>query len=96
MRPKSEAIIANLLHARGIDYRYEEPLELDGITKYPDFTIEDDNTGETYYWEHLGLLGNLIYRRRWEEKLAWLKEKGIRPREDWGRTKGNPHHNSGL
>ena len=35
VRSKSEVIIANLLHAKGIDYRYEEPLEIDGVTKYP-------------------------------------------------------------
>ena len=88
VRSKSEVIIANLLHAGGIDYRYEEPLELDGLTKYPDFTIEDDNSGETYYWEHLGMLRNLNYRRRWEEKLAWLKERGISPKEEGGGPRG--------
>ena len=64
MRSKSEVIIANLLHARGIEYRYEEPLEIDGLTKYPDFTIEDDNTGRTYYWEHLGMLSDERYRKK--------------------------------
>ena len=63
-------------------------LFLQRFTKYPEFTIEDDNTGETYYWEHLGLLGNPKYRRRWEEKLAWLKERGIRLREDGGGPRG--------
>ncbi|HET9896818.1 MAG TPA: hypothetical protein VFQ44_17945 [Streptosporangiaceae bacterium] len=28
----------------------------DGSWKWPDFTIEDDMTGTTYYWEHLGTL----------------------------------------
>ena len=58
MRSKSEVIIANLLHAKGINYHYEEPLEFDGITNYPDFTIEDGSTGKTYYWEHLGMLND--------------------------------------
>ena len=88
VRSKSEVIIANLLHKKGIDYRYEEPLEIDGITKYPDFTIEDDDMGETYYWEHLGLLSRWDYQQRWCEKVAWLKSHGILPREEGGGPMG--------
>ena len=88
VRSKSEVIIANLLHARGIEYRYEEPLEIDGLTKYPDFTIEDDNTGRTYYWEHLGMLSDERYRKRWLEKMEWLKQHDILPQEDGGGTIG--------
>ena len=89
VRSKSEVIIANLLYANGIDYRYEEPLEIDGVTKYPDFTIEDDNTGERFYWEHLGMLSDEGYRRRWEEKVEWLKGHGISPREEGGGPTGS-------
>ena len=68
VRSKSEVIIADNLHAKKIDYHYEHPLEIDGVVKYPDFTIEDDDTGVTYYWEHCGMLSDAGYRRRWEEK----------------------------
>ena len=88
VRSKSEVIIANLLHAKGIDYRYEEPLEFDGIINYPDFTIEDDSTGKTYYWEHLGMLNDQSYRRRWNEKLTWYKEYGVLPRKEGGGPMG--------
>lgn len=88
VRSKSEVIIANLLHANGIDYRYEEPLEIEGVTKFPDFTIEDDDTGEKYYWEHLGMLTDNAYRRRWEEKVEWYKGHGISPQEVGGGPKG--------
>ncbi len=70
VRSKSEVIIANLLYSNGItDYTYEEPLALgqDGV-RYPDFTITNKRTGQTYYWEHCGMLGDLKYSRRWEEK----------------------------
>lgn len=77
VRSKSEVIIANLLHARGLDYHYEAPLEIDGVAKYPDFTIEDDATGITYYWEHCGMLHDPGYRRRWEGKKAWYIAHGI-------------------
>ena len=57
VRSKSELVIADKLHARGIDYLYEEPLVLsNGRTRYPDFTIVDHALGVTFYWEHLGML----------------------------------------
>jgi ATP-dependent exoDNAse (exonuclease V) alpha subunit len=81
VRSKSEVIIANELYAQGIDYyEYESPLKLpSGETRYPDFTIVDDDTGETFYWEHLGLLHNPDYAARWNRKLAAYRAAGIFP-----------------
>lgn len=76
------------MHANGIDYRYEEPLEIDGVTKYPDFTIEDDDSGITYYWEHCGMLMNPGYRKRWESKQDWYRKNGILPLEEGGGSNG--------
>lgn len=88
VRSKSEVIIANLLHAKNVKYHYEHPLEMDGVVKYPDFTIDDDDSGVTYYWEHCGMLHDLAYRRRWEEKKVWYREQGILPYEEGGGPKG--------
>lgn len=88
VRSKSEVIIANLLHAKNVTYHYEHPLEIDGLTKYPDFTIEDDDTGVTYYWEHCGMLRDPAYRRRWELKQAWYRENNILPHQEGGGAKG--------
>jgi hypothetical protein len=88
VRSKSEVIIANLLHAKGIDYHYEHPLELGGVVKYPDFTIEDDDAGVTYHWEHCGLLHDPAYRCRWEEKQQWYREHGIVSLDLGGGPKG--------
>ncbi len=88
VRSKSEVVIANLLHANGVGYRYEEALEVEGVVKYPDFTIEDDDTGEVYYWEHLGMLSNAGYRRRWDEKKEWFRRHGILPIEEGGGPNG--------
>lgn len=88
VRSKSEVIIANLLHAKRIDYHYEHPLELGGVVKYPDFTIEDDATGVTYYWEHCGMLHDPSYRRRWDEKQAWYREQDILPLDEGGGARG--------
>ncbi len=74
---KSEVIIANMLFEAGIDYKYEKPLELgeDGV-RYPDFTIEDAESGD-FCWEHCGMLGDAGYRKRWEEKKEIYKRHGI-------------------
>ena len=90
VRSKSEVIIANELFAQGIDrYEYEAPLTLaDGKTRYPDFTIIDDDTGASYYWEHLGMLNNPDYRRSWERKAESYRESGILPHEDGGGAEG--------
>ena len=90
VRSKSEVIIANELLAQGIDrYEYEAPLELsNGETRYPDFTIVDDDTGESYYWEHLGLLHRPDYVKRWERKLALYRAADILPHEEGGGEAG--------
>ena len=77
VRSKSEVIIANALATSRVDYAYERPLTIDGVTKYPDFTIEDMESGKTIYWEHCGMLHVPSYRRRWEEKLDWYRGHGI-------------------
>ena len=82
VRSKSELVIADKLYAAGIDYVYEQQLVLsDGRTRYPDFTIEDDASGITYYWEHLGLLGDPAYHTRWMRKRNEYLEDGIVPHE---------------
>ncbi len=77
VRSKSEVVIANILHSSGVTYLYEAPLALDGTVKFPDFTIPDSDTGDTYYWEHLGMLTVPSYRQAWEEKRRWYEEHGI-------------------
>ena len=82
VRSKSEVIIADHLANKGVEYAYEQPLTIDGVTKYPDFTIEDIESGLKFYWEHCGMLHVPSYRRRWEEKLAWYRTHGILPLEE--------------
>ena len=80
VRSKSEVIIANELHQLGIDYTYELPfVGQDGKVRYPDFTIEDFESGLLYLWEHLGLLRDPTYRKRWENKLTWYRKEGVIP-----------------
>ncbi|MDR0926655.1 MAG: ATP-dependent RecD-like DNA helicase [Ignavibacteria bacterium] len=71
VRSKSEVIITNMLFESGIEsIKYEEPLfATDGTFYLPDFTIQWK--GNTYYWEHLGMLNVPKYKRHWDVKQAW-------------------------
>ena len=82
VRSKSEVIIADHLANNDIEYGYEQPLTINGITKYPDFTIEDMESGLTFYWEHCGMLHVPSYRDRWEQKLGWYRAHSILPWEE--------------
>ena len=66
----------------GIEFVYEKPLTLEGKTRYPDFTIEDDISGRTVIWEHLGMLSNQGYRTAWEKKLEWYRRNNILPMDE--------------
>lgn len=85
MISKSEVIIANELNASGIEYSYEQPfVGNDGSRRYPDFTIEDPDTGVTWLWEHLGMLGKPDYDEKWGLKQKWYRENGVKPAEEGG------------
>ena len=88
VRSKSEWIIADKLYAAGIDYQYEQPLLLAGIERFPDFTIVDDDSGSTWYWEHNGMLHDRDYLERWERKLVGYREHGILLLEEGGGENG--------
>lgn len=89
VRSKFEVIIADNLYTANMDYVYEQKLiGKDGTERYPDFTIEDSESGITYYWEHLGMLANKDYRERWQTKLEWYSEQGILPLEEGGGARG--------
>ncbi len=89
VRSKSEVIIANQLHAAGIEYSYEPLVVINGKERYPDFVIEDDDSGEIYYWEHLGLMSDPQYRERWQRKREDYIAHGINPIENGGGSKGS-------
>ena len=77
VRSKSELLIAEALGTAGVDFEYEKPLTLESQTRYPDFTIEDEISGRTIYWEHLGMLSKPEYRDAWKKKLTWYQNNGI-------------------
>jgi len=83
MISKSEVAIANLLLAHKIKYSYETRLfHPDGTSRVPDFTIPDEDTGITYYWEHLGLLNQEDYKQKNLKKIEWYRSMNIIPLEE--------------
>ena len=78
VRSKSEVIVANELSAAGIEFAYEKQFRgHDGTFRYPDFTIEDAATGDTFIWEHLGMLSDPRYAEAWERKKKWYADSGL-------------------
>jgi hypothetical protein len=91
VRSKSEAIIANILHGLGLDYRYEYPIEgktTPGIRR-PDFVVFDAEH-RPILWEHLGMLSNESYRNKWNAKLAWYEANGFTQGVDLFITRDDP------
>ena len=82
VRSKSELLVYETLLNAKIQPAYEQALTLGGSTRYPDFTIADEISGRTIYWEHLGMLEREDYRKSWEKKLAWYRANKIRRAED--------------
>lgn len=89
VRSKSEVIVADALTQAGLEFEYERRLiGGDGSVRYPDFTIEDAETGMRVYWEHLGMLADPDYQRRWRDKLTWYRAQGILPFSEGGGASG--------
>ena len=78
LRSKSELLIAELLDAYGIPFRYEETVEFEGMTLAPDFTIRKRD-GSLIYWEHMGLITNIRYYDSQLSKLRMYYAAGIVP-----------------
>lgn len=76
VRSKSEVLLANLLFFHKIPYEYEKEITLRGQTLRPDFTITLPD-GEKIFWEHLGMLDDDNYARRWAVKSRTYIENGI-------------------
>ncbi|MGP8281613.1 MAG: AAA family ATPase, partial [Desulfomonilaceae bacterium] len=89
VRSKSEVVIANSLFSKQINYLYEQRLDgHDGSCRFPDFTIKEDESGQVFYWEHLGMLNDSAYEKRWKQKLQWYKSQNILEFGKGGGSKG--------
>lgn len=79
VRSKSEAMIAGILEARKIPFRYEARLDLADRYFYPDFTVLRRRDNAIFYWEHFGMTVDSEYAQATEEKLRVYRENGLHP-----------------
>lgn len=78
VRSKSEVIVAGTLSKLGLSYEYEQKLaSKDNSTDFrlPDFTVSYE--GDTFYWEHLGMLSVPSYKEAWDRKRQWYEDNGF-------------------
>ena len=78
VRSKSEVIVADALHYRGITFDYEAPFfgKDRKAFRLPDFTIRLPS-GTIVLWEHLGMLDDESYKRSWNKKELWYAMNGL-------------------
>lgn len=82
VRSKTEKIIADKLFFRKVPYEYEAELKLpSGVVFYPDFTILNIRTRNTFYFEHFGMMDNAEYCKKTLEKLEAYEKNGLYPGE---------------
>jgi exodeoxyribonuclease V alpha subunit len=78
VRSKSEVIVADILTSLGISCEYEQKLpskDNPNDFRLPDFTVSYE--GDTFYWEHLGMLSVPSYREAWDRKRQWYEDNGF-------------------
>jgi hypothetical protein len=77
VRSKSEVIVADILTSLGVSFEYEQKLpskDEPNDFKLPDFTVSYE--GDTFYWEHLGMLSVPSYCEAWNNKRQWYEDNG--------------------
>lgn len=82
VRSKSEVIIANTLHMKGLQYRSEEVTKVGNYYFAPDFKILVPSTGKIKILEHFGMMHDSEYREKAVWKMSTYIENGYRPYED--------------
>jgi hypothetical protein len=70
--------VAGALSKLGISYEYEQKLpskDNPNDFRLPDFTVSYE--GDTFYWEHLGMLSVPSYKEAWYRKRQWYEDNGF-------------------
>lgn len=81
VRSKSELIIAERLIANNIPYFYEPNIWFENLLMVfkPDFQVLNKRTGESFYWEHFGMMDNANYLKEFQFKMNVYAEGGYFP-----------------
>lgn len=76
VRSKSEKIIADKFAKEGIPYVYEPVCELNRKGVHPDFVLLNQETRQTYFYEHFGMMDKPEYAIAAVKKIAKYRELG--------------------
>ena len=80
VRSKSEALIANMLEHYNVPYRYEYPLEINGVGVIrPDFLCLNVKSRKEIVWEHFGMMDNIAYANKNVRKINIFEQYGYMP-----------------
>ncbi len=82
VRSKSELSIANMLYSKGIHYRYEQEIQVDGIYICPDFTVYVETENRVKILEHCGMMFDRSYQADYARKVATYIAGGYMPDRD--------------
>lgn len=77
VRSKSELIIADRLWIKGIPFRYECPLMINGKIIHPDFTILRRSDNKLIYHEHCGMIDKPEYAESMVTRIFDYNKEGI-------------------
>ena len=78
LRSKSELLISEKFYEYGLEFRYEQILEFDGVRVVPDFIVRR-NDGKLFIWEHEGFTHDKTYIERQFKKTQLYASQGIVP-----------------
>lgn len=76
VRSKSEKIIADKFAKEGIPYVYEPVCELNRKGLHPDFVLLNQESRQTYFYEHFGMMDKPEYAIAAVKKIAKYRELG--------------------
>ena len=82
VRSKSELSIANMLYSKGIPYRYEQEIQVDGIYICPDFIVYVETENKVKILEHCGMMFDRGYQADYARKVATYIAGGYMPDRD--------------
>lgn len=79
VKSRAELAFYEYLKMKGVVFRYEAPVMIDGQVWYPDFTIIRESDGAVILWDHFGMMDDEGYRRTAEYKIAKYISEGYLP-----------------
>ncbi|MBR4914298.1 MAG: hypothetical protein IKZ42_03375 [Clostridiales bacterium] len=77
VRSKSELIIADRLLIKGVPYRYECPVMINGKIIHPDFTVLRRSDNKLVYHEHCGMVDKPEYAENMVTRINDYNKDGI-------------------